>query len=521
MDINKTPINVLSPEAYIIYLRKSRADNPNESIEEVLARHEAELQEYAEKHLGGRIPEENIFREVVSGETIDEREAVQSALAMIENPAIKGCLVVEPARLSRGDLTDCGRIVSSFRYTNTLVVTPRMTYDLTNKMERKFFEQELMRGNDFLEYTKEILYAGRIRSVKAGAYIGNIAPYGYDKCMISDHPSLTPNDDADTVRLAFDLFVNQGYTLLEIAKQLDALGAKPMRGDHWEKCSVKNMLINEHYKGYVRFGRKKTVKVVIDGQVVKKRDVPADAEEIVIAKGLHDALVSEEMWDKAQEILAERARTMSRSKADAPLKNTLAGLFWCKKCGRAMKQHPYKKARDRFECSNRRICQTKSVPIDEVLDAVAFILENEKLPELEVKLKNDDGKSAVIQKKQLEKLNKQLEELKAQQERQYEFLEKGTYTEEIFIKRNAKVVADIEEVKTKIFQTKKDMPKEINYTESILRLNRAIEALRGDTLTPEEKNKLLKAIIGRIEYELIGYEGKGKTIYKLHVFLLV
>ena len=521
MDINKIPVNVLSPEAYIIYLRKSRADNPNESIEEVLARHETELQEYAEKHLGGRIPEENIFREVVSGETIDEREAVQKALAMIENPAIKGCLVVEPARLSRGDLMDCGRIVSSFRYTNTLVVTPKMTYDLTNKMERKFFEQELMRGNDFLEYTKEILYAGRIRSVKAGAYIANIAPYGYDKCMIGEQPSLTPNEDADTVRLVFDLYVNQGYTLLEIAKQLDALGAKPMRGDHWEKCSVKNMLKNEHYKGYVRFGRKKTVKVVIDGQVVKKRDVPNDAEEIIIAKGIHEALVSEEMWEKAQEIIAERARTMSRSKAGAPLKNPLAGLFWCKKCGRAMKQHPYKNARDRYECSNRRICQTKSVPIDEVLGAVTFILENEKLPELEVKLQNDDGKSAVIQKKQLEKLNKQLEELKAQENKQYELLEKGIYSEDKFLERNKEVVSQMEELKTKIFQTKKDMPKEINYAERILKLNRAVEALKDDTLSIEAKNKLLKAIIDRIEYELIGSEGHGKIRYKLHVFLLM
>lgn len=60
-------------EEYIIYLRKSRQDNENETIEEVLARHEKQLQEYAIKTFGYRIKEENIYREIVSGETIEDR----------------------------------------------------------------------------------------------------------------------------------------------------------------------------------------------------------------------------------------------------------------------------------------------------------------------------------------------------------------------------------------------------------------------------------------------------------------
>lgn len=71
-------------------------------------------------------------------------------LAEIENPKLKAVLVVEPQRLSRGDLEDCGRIVNAFRYSGTQIITPNMVYDLSNKMQRKFFEQELMRGNDYL-----------------------------------------------------------------------------------------------------------------------------------------------------------------------------------------------------------------------------------------------------------------------------------------------------------------------------------------------------------------------------------
>ena len=510
----------ITSDEYIIYLRKSRQDNPSESVEEVLAKHEAELQEWAVKNLGGMIAEKNIYREIVSGETIEDRPRMQEVLALIENPGTRYVIVKEPSRLSRGDLTDCGRVVSSFRYTKTKVITPAMTYDLENKMERKFFEQELMRGNDFLEYTKEILWAGRVRAVKNGAYIGNTAPLGYDKAVIDDINSLKPNDRADDIRLIFDLYVNEGYTLLEVARHLDLLGIKPMRSDHWEKCSVKNVLKNEHYKGYVRFGRKKTVKVVQDGQIVKKRGVPQDPEDVIIAKGKHEALVSIETWDKAQEMMDEKGRATS-NRWDAPLVNPLAGLFWCKKCGRSMKQHPYKRAQTRFECSQRAYCNTKSVKMSEVLDAVSFILENEKLPELEVKVKNNDGSALLLQKKQLEKLTSKLGELRAQEEKQYDLLEKGIYTEDKFIERNGLLLKEIEEVQTAIYNTRKNMPKEINYEEKVIRLKDAVKCLKDDTMSVEEKNKLLKRIIDRIEYEFVSWEGKGKITYKLHVFLLI
>lgn len=509
--------NILTSDEYIIYLRKSRSDNPNETVEEVLAKHEEMLQELAQRELGGRIAENCILREVVSGETIEERPAMLELLGLIENPAVKAVLVVEPQRLSRGDLEDCGKVVNSFRYSSTEIMTLNMTYDLNNKMQRKFFEQELMRGNDYLEYAKEILLRGRIASVKKGNYIGNIPPFGFDKAIIDDCPSLKPNQDADAVKLAFDLYVNEGYTFLQIARHFDSIGVKPMNSKKWEKCSIRAILKNPHYAGYVRFGYKKTEKVFQDGQIVKKRSMPADEEEVIVAKGKHKAIVSEDIFNAAQ----EKINNNPRAKWDAPLKNPLAGVFYCKACGRAMSQHPYKKAKDRYECRNRTECGSKSQTMEEILNAVVFSLENVQLPELEVRLKNNDGTSAVIQKKQLQRFNDELEELKKQETRQYELLEKGIYSEEKFIERNKALLAEMEELKTKIFNTKKEIPKEIDYADKIVKLQKAIDGLKNDQLSIESKNKLIKAIIKRIEYEYIAYEGKGKVIYKLHIFLLL
>ena len=76
--MNKVSTN-FSPDQFIMYLRKSRQDDPNETIEEVLSKHETILQEYMEREYGFRVPPENTYREVCSGESIESREEIKKA----------------------------------------------------------------------------------------------------------------------------------------------------------------------------------------------------------------------------------------------------------------------------------------------------------------------------------------------------------------------------------------------------------------------------------------------------------
>ena len=141
---------MFSPNEILIYLRKSRSDDPTLSVEDVLQKHETILNEWAEKNLGAIIPEENKYREVVSGETIDDRPEVQKLLKRVESPKIKAILIVEVQRLSRGDLEDAGRLIKLLRYTNTFIITPTKTYDLQDEYDWDIFERELKRVNEFL-----------------------------------------------------------------------------------------------------------------------------------------------------------------------------------------------------------------------------------------------------------------------------------------------------------------------------------------------------------------------------------
>lgn len=509
-------VTYLLEDEYIMYLRKSRADSPSESVEEVLEKHETILQELAERELGGRIPEHCIYREVVSGETVSERPEMMAVLSQIENPKLKGVLVVDPQRLSRGDLEDCGRVVNAFRYSKTLVITQRDSFDLTTKRDRKYFEQELMRGSDYLEYTKEILLRGRIAAVKRGCYIGNIPPFGYNKIVNEDGDStLEPNEFAPAVLMAFEMYVNEGKTYLQIARHFDSLGIKPYRSKVWEKCSIRAMLSNRHYIGLVYFGQTRKEKSVENGQIVvhARKQAP---EDVIIAKGKHPAIVPLELFEAAQEIKDNNPR----AKWDMPLQNPLAGLIWCHNCGKALAQHPYPHAETRIECRNRHGCNANSAKLREVIEAVAFALEMEHLPELEVKLTNDEGKAAIIQKKQIEKMYVELDELHAKEERQYDLLESGTYSEDVFAKRNKALHIEMDALKSKIFEAKQNLPKDIDYQSKIIKLQDAIAGLRDESLSAEQKNRLMKAIVQRIDYEFIGRH-RRQTRFRLHISLLL
>ena len=155
-------------------------------------------------------------------------------------------------------LEDIGRLSKLFRYTNTLVITPTKTFDLRNEYDREAFERELMRGNEYLEYTKKIMNRGRLLSVQQGNFIGTIPPYGYDKEVIMEgkkkcHTLKINEAEADVVRMVFDMYVNKDMGRVKIAHHLNELGVPTRTGTLWTQATLKTMLENDHYIGMVRW----------------------------------------------------------------------------------------------------------------------------------------------------------------------------------------------------------------------------------------------------------------------------
>ncbi len=503
--------DILKNEIWLMYLRKSRSDNPDETVEEVLQKHETQLQEFAKNELGRTIPEDCIYREVVSGESLDDRVEIQKVLARIESPEVAGVIVIEPQRLSRGDLEDCGRLINDFRYTHTKVATPMMTYDLERKMERKFFQDELLRGRDYLEYTKEILFRGRVAAAKRGCYIGSRAPYGYDRVKKGKDFVLEPNADADIVRSIFEWYTKENMTPGAIGRRLDEMGIKPLITKKWGRDTIRAMLENQHYIGKIVFNDKRTTWVLENGERVKKRI--RTPEDVIISEGKHPAIIDTETFAAAQAKIAANPHL----KNEHELKNVFAGIVRCAKCGYIMVYNHKKGTQPRLMCKLMPQCY-KSAKVEELTQAIISALELSELPALKAKLKNGDGNAAQIQKRLIDKLNKQLAEYRQQEDNQYDLLERGKYTQELFDRRNAALRQKIEECEKNIYLARSAMPKNVDYQERITTLEKAIETLKDDSISNMDKNALLRTIIDRINYSSVDL-GKNKIDIRLEIFL--
>ena len=350
-------------EEYLLYLRKSRADNPNEPVEEVLARHEKQLQELAVRVTGKPIPEKNIYREVASGETIADRPEINKVFKRMEVGNIKGVLTVDVQRLSRGDLSDAGRVVDNFFYTHTLSVTLGYTYNLDKDFDKKMFEQELRRGNDYLDYQKNILLRGRLTSLKEGKYIFSHSPFGYEKAKISEvekskekgYTLVIKEDDAETVKTIFELCL-EGLGTTNIANYLNKIAAKPCKNDKWTPAMVRNILESEIYCGYMTWDKRKTIKSMKDGKVVKSRPLQSEYD---LYKGRYTPLITEEQFKIVQEKISTG---LPRNSTE--LKNALAGIVFCSKCGHAMVRRPYNRS---FLKYDKRKYEIDKVALQELL----------------------------------------------------------------------------------------------------------------------------------------------------------
>lgn len=495
------PEKDLSPEEILLYLRKSRTDDPTLDVEEILSRHEEILDEYAERTWGKKIPEEQKMREVVSGETIDSRPELLRILKMIESPKIKGILLVEVQRLGRPDLEDIGRLSKLFRYTNTLVITPQKTFDLRNEYDREAFERELMRGNEYLEYTKKIMSRGRLLSVQQGNFIGTKPPYGYDKDVIMEgkkkcHTLKINEAEAEIVRMVFDMYVNKDMGRVNIAHHLNDLKVPTRTGALWTQDTLKTMLENEHYIGKVRWNWRKTITVVEDGEIKKVRP-KTEVGEYLVYDGKHDAIISDELFQAAR----EKQGKNHRAKAKTKVRNPLAGLLFCQ-CGRAMSLRTYTKhdSPPRLLCDNQVYCKTTSCLYSEIIDRVRDTLK-ECIADFEVRIKSDDKSSQQLHENLIKRLKARLEELNRKELSQWEKYSEEEMPKEIFEKLNGKVLAEKDEVQQALCKAYESMPEPVDYEEQLLRFENALEALDDPDVSAEKKNKLLKACIERIDYK--------------------
>ena len=508
---------------YAIYLRKSREDIEAEKYGEgeTLARHEKILTTLAQKR---NLHISKIYREVVSGETISERKEMQKLLRDVENEKWTGVLVVEVERLARGDTADQGRVSKAFKYSHTKIITPVKTYDPNNEFDEEYFEFGLFMSRREYKTINRRLQRGRELSVSEGKFVGNIAPFGYDRVKLKDAKGYTLSinqDEAPIVKEIFRLYAFENTSINSVAKQLNKLNLKPRIANEWSISSVKDILSNPTYIGKVVWNRRKQKKKTKNGHLIISRPRNKD---YLIYNGLHEPIIDNKTWELVQE---KRKQNTPKVKHTNTIQNPLVGLVFCEKCGKTMQRRPYTKT-DKpatLICSNPKCDNVSSklyIVEDKIIDALKIWLKNYKVHYSEKNNLNSDNnkiieKSINITKKELEKENTKLNKI-------YEFLENGIYNNDEFISRSKAIKDNIQCLESKLEEYNSLLQKNLeiqNQKEIIIPKLENIIDLYYNLETAEDKNIVLKSIISKITYlktEKSIKKDSDPTNFELHIY---
>ena len=488
-----------------LYLRKSRSDEELEKTGQfnTLSRHKDTLLKLANEMNLSVI---KIYEEIVSGDSINQRPEMLTLLKDVSDNKYDAVLVMDIDRLGRGNMQEQGLILDTFKQSKTKIITPRKTYDLNNEFDEEYSEFEAFMARKELKIITRRMQRGRIKSIEEGNYLGTYAPFGYkidgygrNRKLIIDPVA------ADAVKTIFEMYAN-GFGGTKIANKLNHLGFKTSYNREFTSYAIINIIKNPVYTGKVTWKKKSYVK----GDINKRRTVKLnDKDDWIIHEGKHDALISNDLFERCQKILKSKSHPPTKVR----LTNPLAGLVFCGACGSSMHYRPYKKSEPYINCPycNTYVSAKFRLIEKDILDTLETIMNEYNLaPIIEDSIIPDDMNSKAIQnlEHELEKINNQINNL-------HDLLEQKIYTIDVFISRQEilndkknKIIESINSLSVKNNEkTKKEIANEIN---TVLDAYRSSDNI-------EYKNQMLKTIIDKIIY--VREKGTKPNEFKLSITL--
>lgn len=234
------------------------------------------------------------------------RPALQDMIKEIKKGTADTVLVDKLDRLSRSQFDTLYLIKMVFTANNCAFVSRAEAFDTSTPFGRAMVGILAVFAELERERIKERMIDGKDGRAKEGKYHGGgNVPTGYE--YNQDTGALEVNEyEAMQIREVFDLFVCR-TPLQRIAKILNEKGYRTKYGD-WNDQRIRRIVKNPVYIGIMQ-------------------------HKGTNYEGMHEAIISRELYEKAQEIAEERDRLFAKHKPGRQYKSPLGGLIWCAHCG--------------------------------------------------------------------------------------------------------------------------------------------------------------------------------------------
>jgi len=288
-----------------VYCRVSSEEQANDNHYS-LENQEKRGRDYC-KSKGWRVAD--IRKDVASGKDAN-RDGFQELTKTVSSGKADVVIVYRLDRLSR-NVRDIYDFLDLIAKQDVALVSLCESLDTTTAMGRAMLGVMAVFAQLTREMIAENVKDGLMRRAQAGLYVGNRqGPMGY--VYSPEQKTLIPvEQEAESVRRIFELFAERKWGVEKIVGFLNGTGVPTKTGASWHKTIVARILRNPIYVGKIRWH-----------------------DEVFEAS--HQAIVSTELFQAAQKIIASRSTLPGRSHQSQHL---LSGLAECGKCGKRLVAH--------------------------------------------------------------------------------------------------------------------------------------------------------------------------------------
>ena len=416
----------------------------------------------------------------ISGKDITHRPAIQELLKDATEKNFDMVMSWKINRLSR-KLEDAIKIVNTLDKYGISYQSYSERFESDTPAGKMQFQMMALVGEFERNTIAQNVKMGMKAKARSGEWCGGTAPLGYRWVPIEGTENLSrkksrleiDETEAETVRLIYSLYASgKGYKA--IVNHINQMGYKTKKGNAFSVAQLRTILMNPVYIGKVRFNVRR------DWNEKRRNNINP---EPIIADGIHEAIISEEQWNKVQFLISQKSGKPSRIyDGEYPL----TGILRCPECGAGMvisrvinrradgSRHKLSYyACGQWKNKGSAVCHSNMIRVEKansiVYKRIGEILNNEKVfnevlagvnREHEIIQKNAD-KERSIQEKEREKITNRIM-------KNHEAYEDGLLTKEEFLNRKYELEQQLEQVRERanesrlliLEEKKKEIPRE-------------------------------------------------------------
>ena len=440
-----------------------------------------------------------------SGTKIQKREDFQKMLTDAKTGDFSLILVKDVSRFARNTV-DALEVVRELKAIGVKVQFISSQMDSLGDSEFLLAVMSAIAQEESYNISKRIKFSKKFNAQKGR--VPNLV-YGYDK-IEEDYFHMNINEkEAEIVKKIFHWYIEEGDGTMKISQRLNAMGIKTKRGSKWTNTAVARILGNPIYIGKITNGKEEIINFPNSKRVRKENS------EHIIVQNEEMRILSDEIFQKAQAILAKRAKDFHQNKDRHSNKYLFSTLIKCKECGWSFRRvvKSYKNTYIRWVCSGRNghgadTCKN-AVSVDEnelitFLQAYFASLLTDRYATIERAItlfheqqysltKNDENN--------IESIKKKISELKTTRDRTLALFTEGYLTKDEVEERIGYIKTELPRLEHEFKRLSVDKPSEEEIKQKYLDTFRNIENI---TDIRNMTNADLKKIINKIT---VDYEG--------------